>query len=74
MHTATNKEMEKDMTKNTNTDEVRYPTQKITQDASKKTIEIAHRMLQENMEVKFVSSVTGLSKNELIKIKANYPC
>ena len=39
--------------------------------ASSKALEIAHRMLQEDTEIKFISSVTGLSTEDILKIKNN---
>lgn len=37
--------------------------------ANSKALEIAHRMLQENTDIKFISSVTGLSTDEILKLK-----
>jgi hypothetical protein len=37
--------------------------------ANTKATEIARRMLKENTEVKFIASVTGLSTDEIIKLK-----
>ena len=34
-----------------------------------RNIEIAKRMLQENTDIKFIASVTGLSSDELLKLK-----
>jgi predicted transposase YdaD len=39
------------------------------QGANTKAMEIAKRMLQENTDIKFISSVTGLSGDELLKLK-----
>ena len=35
----------------------------------KRSLEIARRMLQENTDIKFISSVTGLSTDEILKLK-----
>ena len=35
----------------------------------KRNIEIARRMLKENTDIKFISSVTGLSTDEILKIQ-----
>ena len=37
--------------------------------ANTKTLEIARRMLQENTDIKFISSVTGLSTDDILKIQ-----
>ena len=37
--------------------------------ANTKAIEIACRMLKENTEMKFIASVTGLSTDEIVKLK-----
>ena len=37
--------------------------------ANTKATEIARRMLKENTEVKFIASVTGLSTDEILKLK-----
>ena len=37
--------------------------------ANSKALEIVHRMLQENTDIKFISSVTGLSTDEILKLK-----
>merc|ERR1712157_485550 len=37
--------------------------------ATNKIVEIARRMLQEKTDIKFISSVTGLSSDEVLKIQ-----
>ena len=37
--------------------------------ANTKALEIARRMLQENTDIKFISSVTGLSTDDILKIQ-----
>lgn len=34
-----------------------------------RNVEIAKRMLQENTDINFISSVTGLSSDEILKLK-----
>ena len=36
---------------------------------TRKAIEIVKRMLQEKTDIKFISSVTGLSTHEILKLK-----
>ena len=35
----------------------------------KSILKVAHRMLQENTDIKFISSVTGLSTDDILKIQ-----
>ena len=37
--------------------------------ANSKVLEIARRMLQENTDIKFIVSVTGLSTDDILKIQ-----
>ena len=37
--------------------------------ANSKALEIARRMLQENTDIKFIASVTGLSTDDILKIQ-----
>ena len=41
----------------------------ITKGATNKVIEIARRMLQEKTDIKFISSVTGISIDEILKLR-----
>lgn len=41
----------------------------VTKGATNKVIEIASRMLQEKTDIKFISSVTGLSNDDILKLR-----
>jgi len=49
--------------------EARGEAKGVAKGATTKAIEIAHRLLQENTNIKFIASVTGLSKDEILKIR-----
>lgn len=43
----------------------------IEQGATNKTLEIAVKMIKQNLDLKLISSVTGLSSDEILKLKNN---
>jgi predicted transposase/invertase (TIGR01784 family) len=45
--------------------------QGIEQGATNKTLEIAVKMIRQNLDLKLISSVTGLSSDEILKLKNN---
>lgn len=45
--------------------------QGLEQGATKKTLEIAKNMIKQNLDLKLISSVTGLSTDEILKLKNN---
>ena len=45
--------------------------QGLEQGATKKTLEIAKNMIKQNLDLKLISSVTGLSPDEILKLKNN---
>jgi hypothetical protein len=57
MRTTTDNSIDKEINKN------------IVIDAAKSIEKIARRMLKENIDIKFIASVTGLSTDDILKIQ-----
>ena len=69
MRTIADSYIDEGMNKGIAIGEARGEARGAEQGANTKAMEIAKRMLQENTDIKFISSVTGLSRDELLKIK-----
>jgi predicted transposase YdaD len=69
MRTIADSYIDEGMNKGSAIGEARGEARGAEQGANTKAMEIAKRMLQENTDIKFISSVTGLSNDEILKLK-----